>query len=143
MTSLVPLRTLSRNVDLFDRFVADAFGDLSGRTNVRGGYGLFALDLKETDDSYVVSAELPGFTAENIDLSLENGLLTIKAHKDAEEKKDGEHYHFSERSYGEFLRTIRLPKNIAGDADAHYDNGVLTVTLAKAEEAKPRKIAIS
>ena len=102
-----------------------------------------SLDVAETKDEIVVKAEVPGMDPKNIDISLSDGLLTIKGEKKQEREEKEEDYHLVERSYGTFTRSIRLPKEVRRDKiSASYKNGVLKVTLPKSEEAKQKEIKI-
>ncbi|MCH7472823.1 Hsp20/alpha crystallin family protein [bacterium] len=102
-----------------------------------------AVDVAESDDSFVVMAELPGMKKEDISIELENNVLSLKGERRFETKEEGENYHSIERSYGSFCRSFKLPKNVEGDAiSAEYKDGVLKVTLPKKEEVKPKKVEI-
>jgi len=137
-----PIDRLSRGLDIFDRMFADALGR-GVEERVADGFGGFPLDLRETGEAYVVRAELPGFDRDGIEIGLEDNVLTIGARKQAEERVEGEQWLLNERVAGEFRRSIRLPGRLSGEAKAALDNGVLTVTVLKAEDAKPRKISIN
>ncbi|MFN7139129.1 MAG: Hsp20/alpha crystallin family protein [Limisphaerales bacterium] len=101
-----------------------------------------AVDLYEDKDNLIVKAELPGMKKEEIDVSLHDGALTITGERRHEEKREGT-THRTERFYGKFQRTVTLPTLVEGDrVKANYKDGVLTVTLPKAEEAKPKQIAV-
>jgi HSP20 family protein len=104
----------------------------------------FALDVYETDDALVVRGALPGVRPEEVDISVTGDVLTIKGEtKSEEETKDG-NYHRRELRYGSFARSIPLPTRVNHDkAEATFENGVLTVTLPKAEEVKPKSIKIA
>ncbi|MGC9453615.1 MAG: Hsp20/alpha crystallin family protein [Phycisphaerae bacterium] len=135
-----PLARLQDEVnDLFGRFFDD--WPLAGLS--RAGSWFPALDISEREDSVVVQAEIPGMKRDDIDISVQDNHLTISGEKkESEEHKEGEYYH-SERRYGTFRREIPLPAGVDADnVDATYRDGVLTVTLPKSEEAKPRKIEI-
>jgi HSP20 family protein len=100
-------------------------------------------EVKETADSFVVRADLPGVKDGDLDISLHNGVLSISGSRQSEERKDGESYYLYERQYGSFSRSFSLPE--AADAErveANLDAGVLTLTIGKKVEAKPRKIAL-
>jgi len=103
-----------------------------------------ALDAYEEKDNYVVKVELPGVNKEDVQLSLEKGTLTIAGERKSEtNSENGDLYH-SERFYGRFQRTVNLPESLAADkVKASYKDGVLTVTLPKSEEAKPKQIDIA
>jgi HSP20 family protein len=103
------------------------------------------LDVRESTDAITVEAELPGVDEKDVTVTLANGVLTIKGEKKQEKEEKGESYHLTERSFGSFQRSIRLPETI-DDArvEAKFDKGVLTVTAAKKPEAvkAQRKIEI-
>jgi len=103
-----------------------------------------ALDIREREHDFLVHADLPGVKKENIDINLENGVLTITAESKQEtEEKDGERLLRQERRYGRYVRSLRLGNDIDGTkVKASYDDGVLEVTLPKAEASKPKKIAV-
>ncbi len=102
-----------------------------------------AVDIVEQNDAYILKAELPGMEKDDVKITLENNLLTIRGEKKNElEKKEG-NYHRIERSYGSFERSFTIPGTIQpNNIDAHYANGILTLTLPKSEEAKPRTIDV-
>lgn len=102
-----------------------------------------AVDVVENNDSYILKAELPGMNKDDVKITLENNVLTIRGEKKNElEKKEG-NFHRVERSYGVFERSFTIPGTIkANDIDAQYKDGILTLTLLKAEEAKPKMIDV-
>ncbi len=103
------------------------------------------VDVKETDASIIVSAELPGIDEKDVDVSLRDNVLTLKGEKKSETTEEKEDWHMMERHYGSFQRAFRLPDSIDPDqVTAAFDKGVLTVKVPKREEAKKaeRKIAI-
>jgi HSP20 family protein len=103
------------------------------------------LDMAETDKSFEVTADLPGAAPENIDISLKDDILTIKAETRAEKEDKNKNFHLHERSYGMFQRSIMLPTGVdAEKIDARFDKGVLKVSLPKLPEAEAnvRKIAV-
>jgi HSP20 family protein len=90
------------------------------------------VDVFEKEGKVVVRTDLPGMRQEDIDVSMEGDVLTIKGHREEEKEVKEENYYCSERATGEFLRTVRLPEGAAADqVDAHYENGVLEVTVPK------------
>ena len=102
-----------------------------------------AFEVKETTDSFVLRADLPGVDEKDLDIAVHNGTLTVSGSRQAEERKEGESYALYERQYGSFSRSFALPDMADGERiDANLVNGVLTLTIAKKAEAKPRKIAI-
>ena len=135
---LVPRRN---SFDLLDDFFDDGFFTKKERN-------LMKTDIKELKDKYVVDVDLPGFTKENINLSLENGYLKIHAKTEKnEEKKEGEKYLHQERFYGECSRSFYVGDEIKEeDIKAEFKNGILKVELPKKEvkeiENKPKQIEI-
>jgi HSP20 family protein len=102
-----------------------------------------ALDLYQNNDSVIATVELPGMRKEDIDISLHDGMLTISGERTSE-ATDGENAERSERFYGKFRRSITLPARVdAGKVKATYKDGILTITLPKAEEAKPKQIKVN
>ncbi len=139
---LEPFRDFERLRRNMDRFW-DSFFERGVRRTEEEGEWLPFLDVAETKDEIVVKAEVPGMDPKDIDISLSDGLLTIKGEKKQEREEKEEDYHLVERSYGTFTRSIRLPKEVRRDKiSASYKNGVLKVTLPKSEEAKQKEIKI-
>jgi HSP20 family protein len=102
-----------------------------------------SLDISETKSDIVVKAELPGMDPKDVDISLSDGMLTIKGERKHEKEEKEEDYHFIERRFGTFARMVRLPKEVKRDKiSASYKNGILKVTLPKSEEAKTKEIKI-
>jgi HSP20 family protein len=102
-----------------------------------------AFEVKETNDSFVLKADLPGVEEKDLDVAVHNGVLTVSGSRQAEERKEGESFALYERQYGAFSRSFALPDMADGDRiEAALANGVLTLTVAKKAEAKPRKISI-
>jgi HSP20 family protein len=103
------------------------------------------MDVFEKDGKLVIRTDIPGMAAANIDVSVEGDVLTIKGRREEEKAVKEENYYCSERATGEFFRTIRLPEGVSADAfEAHYDNGVLEVTVPRptASEAKSVKVEV-
>ena len=102
-----------------------------------------AFEVKETIDSFVVKADLPGVAEADLDINVHQNVLTVSGTRKSEERKDGETYSLYERQYGSFSRSFSLPDLADGERiEAKLDAGVLTLTIAKRAEAKPRKIAL-
>ena len=102
-----------------------------------------ALDLLEDKDSLIVRAELPGMKKEDINISLHENAVTISGERRNEKKYEESETSRQEREYGRFTRSLTLPKQVvASKVKASYKDGILTVTLPKAEEAKPRQVEI-
>jgi HSP20 family protein len=103
-----------------------------------------ALDVHEDKDSFSVRVELPGMKREDIEVSLHDGALVISGERTAEKIHEDTEVHRQERHYGKFSRALTLPAAVSGDkVKAQYKDGILTVTLPKAEEAKPKAITVS
>ena len=101
------------------------------------------VDIFENKDQIVLEAELPGMKPEEVDISIENNVLSIHGERKFEKKVEGDNYHRVERSYGSFTRSFTLPQTVTADgATADFENGVLRVSLPKREETKARKIEI-
>jgi len=103
-------------------------------------------EAKASDARYEITLELPGVDKDNIDIALHEGVLTVKGEKHSERKEEGEGYFFSEREYGRFQRTFRLPADAKGDKiAADFSNGVLKITVPKMveETVQPKKIRVN
>jgi len=140
---LAPFKDFERMRREMDR-VWDSFfeGGLRGRTE-RAGEWLPSLDVSETKNELVVKAEVPGMDPKDIDISLSDGVLTIKGEKKQEREEKEADYHLVERSYGSFTRSVQLPKEVQSQKiNASYKDGILKVTLPKSEEAKKKEIKI-
>ena len=102
-----------------------------------------SFEVKETADSFVVRADVPGVKDEDIDISLHNNVLNISGVRNAEERKEDDSYFLYERQYGSFSRSFALPEAADGEkVEAKIDGGVLTLTIGKKVSASPRKIAL-
>jgi HSP20 family protein len=102
------------------------------------------VDVREDENEITLSIELPGVKPENVEVTSDNGMLTVRGQKSAERKEGSENeYQLVERSYGTFTRSFRLPKGIDDSKiEAHFDNGVLDIRVPKAALPQPKKIAI-
>jgi HSP20 family protein len=140
LTTWRPFRELDRMRGEMDR-LWDAF--FEGSPRVREGEWVPSLDVAETKNDLVVKAELPGMDPKDIDISLSDGHLIIKGEKKHEKEEKEENYHFIERSYGAFTRSVQLPKEVKHEKiSASYKNGILKVVLPKSEEAKTKEVKI-
>jgi HSP20 family protein len=102
-----------------------------------------ALDVVESKDEFLVKASVPGINPDELEITFNNNTLTIKGEMKEEQEVDEAHYHLRERRYGSFARSLTLPAGIeANKIEANYEAGVLKLRLPKAEEIKPKKIAI-
>lgn len=137
-----PFNDLNRMRNELDRIFQDPFSLVTLGTSFFEGWTP-ALDIYEDKDKYVAKAELPGLKNEDIDVSLEGNTLTISGErKQEEERKEGDTYR-SERYFGRFQRSVTLPARVdASKIQATYKDGVLTVSIPKTEEAKPKQIEV-
>jgi HSP20 family protein len=102
-----------------------------------------ALDISERKDAYLVTVELPGVEADDLEITLEDGLLTIQGERHFAPDSSEQQFHRVERRYGAFRRSITLPAQVqAEQIEASFDNGVLQIMVPKAEEAKPKRIQV-
>lgn len=140
--------------DPFFRLVDSFFNqDLLPSEEVSNRSWMPPVDIQETEEGYRLVAELPGLTKDDINITLENNVLRLtgerKFEKDVQEgQKEGQKqkqgYHRIERAYGTFVRAFTLPSQVSHDkVEAKFENGLLTITVPKAELAKPRRIAIA
>ena len=133
---------LSNLRDELDRLFESPFAELANASQLLSGWRP-ALDVHEDKDNFVVKAELPGMKREEIDISLHDGTLSIAGERKSEEKFKDAETHRTERFVGRFQRSLTLPAPVAADKiRAEYRDGVLTVTLPKTEEAKPKRIDV-
>lgn len=138
-----PFRHLSSLREEIDRLFDQPFGAFSTPQQFWLGGGWPTVDLFEDRDHLVVKAEIPGMKKEDIDISLHDGVLAIAGERKTEEKYDKAETHRSERFVGRFHRALTLPVPVQADkTNANYQDGILTITLPKAEEAKPKQIQV-
>jgi HSP20 family protein len=139
-TPRTELETLRHEMErLFERAFPKAFGY---ETEVEPGWRP-GLDVRETEDAYVVETDLPGMAAEDITVEVEGPYVVVKGERHAEHEATEEGVKRAERTFGKFYRRVALPEAAkAEEAEARYANGVLTVTVPKAEEAKAKAITI-
>jgi HSP20 family protein len=138
-TSLFGLQRLNRILD-------EAFSGLpfAEQENVITSTWFAPTDVSEDENSLRITMELPGVSPNDVRLSLENNILTIRGEKSHQSQEDNERVHRSERTYGMFERTFVLPNTVDPEKiEARYENGVLFVTIPKAERAKPREIRVN
>lgn len=123
--------------DIMDEFFNDA-------VRTRRDTFVPSIDVSETEDQFLISAELPGMNKEDIDISLENSRLSISGERSFEKEDKGKKYHRVESSYGSFERSFQLPDNVDAESiSASYENGVLNISIDKSEEEVKKQIEIS
>ncbi len=129
--------------DEIDRLFEQPLAELARTSQLFSGWAP-ALDVYEDKDNVYVKAELPGMKREEIDVSLHDGTLSISGERKSEEKHQDAEVYRSERFVGKFQRSVSLPTPVAADnVNAQYQDGVLTITLPKTEEAKPKHIDVN
>jgi HSP20 family protein len=132
-----------REIEQIQREMSRLANSLGGvnRPNVAPGYP--AINVWSNEDGILVTAELPGVKPEDIDISVVDKTFTISGTRQPDQLQDGERYHRRERRQGKFTRTFELPFKVEADqVEALFENGVLNVSLPRAEAEKPRKIAV-
>jgi HSP20 family protein len=136
-----PAREMMTLREAMDRLFDDAFTRPLGFNN--GTWSVPAVDMYQTDNEVVVKAVLPGIKGDEVQINVTGEILTIKGETKHEEEKKEKSYHLREHRWGAFERSIALPTEVVADkAKAEFENGVLTVTLPKADEVKPKTISI-
>jgi HSP20 family protein len=146
MTNLVrwePFRDLVSLREAMDRLFEESFVRSQTDWLAPTEAGALAVDMYETDDAVVVKSAIPGIKPEDIDITVAGDTLTIKGETKSEEEVKEENYVRREMRYGSFARTLAVPTSVVADkAEAEFEDGVLTLTLPKAEEVKPEAIQI-
>jgi HSP20 family protein len=139
-----PFREMMSLRDQMDRRFNDWFSASPGwGDGETAGWQTLPLDVSESDQAYTVCASIPGIKPEELEITLQNNLLTIRGEMKSEQEREGEQWHLRERRFGQFQRTISLPSNVdPNQVGAEYENGVLTLTLPKSEEVRPRRISV-
>lgn len=113
-------------------------GESSGR-----GWSL-EIDVTENDNVYTVEASVPGIDPDDLEITLENDVLTISGEMKQDETREGDNYHIRERRYGSFRRSLRFPVDVnADEIDANIENGVLTLHVPKAEKTEAKRITVN
>ena len=138
-----PFRDLLTTQREFDRLFKEAFSPMSGETEVSTRSWAPPVDIYETEDAIVLKAELPGIDPQDVEVRVEDNTLYLKGERNFEKEVKEQNYHRIERSYGSFARSFSLPNSISADkVKAEYKDGLLTLTMPKREEAKPKTIKI-
>ena len=135
-----PFRDLLNLQNEMTRLFGHAYGDEAEGTRASWAP---PLDIYETPDAYKVLAELPGFSPDQVDVTVNEGQLTIRGERKFYDDVNEESFHRVERRFGAFQRIVSLPQQVQAErVEASFDKGVLTVSIPKAEQAKPRRIEI-
>lgn len=126
---------------LFNEFMGRSLGQYDEETAACAWTP--AVNILEREDAIVITADLPGLKAEDVDVTVDNGVLTVKGERTMEEVAEGETYHRVERSYGSFERSFSIPNSVdPKKIEARFVNGEMTVTLPKRDESKPRSVKV-
>lgn len=127
---------------LFDEMLGRGLSRTSEERPLRGSW-VPAINILEREDSMVITADLPGLRAEDVEVTVEEGSLSIRGERKLEEAAEGETYHRVERLYGVFQRTFTLPDSVDVDKiEARFSSGEMVLTMPKREESKPRSVKI-
>jgi HSP20 family protein len=141
LTRFDPFREMMQLRNTVDRLFETTLSDL-GATTEPMAWGM-PLDVIEKDEAFIVKASVPGIDPENLEITFTDNVLTIKGMVEEDKEETSARYHMRERRYGSFTRSINLGSRVEGEKiDARYENGVLELTLPKAEEVKPKRIQI-
>jgi len=138
-----PFREMRSLQDEVNRLFASSFSRGGNESDLMRGAWSPQVDIFENQNEIVLEAELAGLKPEDVSISIENNVLTIHGERRFEKKDEDDNFHRVERSYGAFTRSFTLPPTVQSEnANAEFENGILRLTLAKREEAKPRRIEI-
>jgi HSP20 family protein len=139
-----PLRDFMTLREAMDRLFEDSFVGRRPREWAPALEATLALDMYQTDDATVIKSSVPGVKPEELDISISGNTLTISGESKEEEEVKEEHYIRRERRYGSFSRSVVLPEGLEPDkAEASFEDGVLTLTIPKAPETKPKVIKVT
>ena len=139
-----PYRDLASMQEHFNRLLGSTLPSRERDEELSLGAWIPPVDISEDTERIVLTAELPGFKEDELEIQMEGGVLTLRGERKFEEEKEGRTYHRRERSYGQFVRSFTLPNNVDRDRiKASFSNGLLEIELPKREEARPKQIPIS
>ena len=137
-----PAREMMTLREAMDRLFDDAF---TRPLSIRDGWSMAspAIDMYQTENDVVIKASIPGMKAEDVQINITGDVLTLKGESKLEEERNDKSWHIREQRFGSFERSVALPTAVKSDkAEAVFENGILTVTLPKADEVKPKTINI-
>ncbi|MDP8960178.1 MAG: Hsp20/alpha crystallin family protein [Actinomycetota bacterium] len=138
-------RDIASIQDEFERMFRSFLGGTGSSESAPTTAGAWspALDVEETEDAFVLHVELPGCRPEDVEVSLEENVLTVTGERRFYDERDAEGFRRIERRFGRFHRAVRLPDRVdPAQVEADFDHGLLTITVPKAEQAKPRRIEV-
>ena len=138
-----PFREMESFRERMNRLFDESFSLKRGEGGERSRMMFVPVDVYEEGDNYVISAEMPGVKPEDIDISVTGNTLTIKGESRAEHEEERGNVHYRERRFGMFSRSVMLPSDVdTSKIEASCENGVLRITAARTEEAKPKRIEV-
>lgn len=147
LTRFDPFRDLATLQDRIDRLFDESLGRVrsdQGSEDLERTTWAPAVDILETDNDIVLRADLPGVNPKDVDISVQNGTLTLKGERRFESDVKEDNFRRVERIYGSFIRSFALPQSVdAEKVDAEYHNGVLEVKLPKRPESKPKQVKVA
>lgn len=143
ITKYDPFRELRSLQDEMNRLFTGAFPKAGMQEELLRGAWAPNVDIYENKEQLVIQAELPGMRTGDVEVSIENNVLTLRGERKFEKRDEGDNFHRIERAYGSFSRSFTLPQTVTAEgADANFTDGILTISLQKREETKARKIEI-
>jgi HSP20 family protein len=143
LTRWEPIRELAGLQDRMNRLFSDSFSAVTSQESLAAGSFVPPVDVYEDEQGIRLKMEVPGIDEKDIDIRLENNLLTVRGERKLEKETKEENYHRIERSYGSFTRSFSLPNTVNTDeVKAAYGKGVLTISLGKRAEARPKQIKV-
>lgn len=138
-----PLREMEDMFARYGRALGMPASGVAGQEAITSTEWVPRVDISETDDAYIIKAEIPGVNKEDVKVTAENGVLTISGERKEEQEDKNKKIHRVERLYGTFIRTFVLPDNVdESKINAEFKDGVLTLTVPKTEKAKPKSIEV-
>jgi HSP20 family protein len=144
LTRWEPIRELASLQERMNRLFNDSLSPITNQESLAAGSFVPPVDVYEDEQTIRLKMEVPGIEEKDIDIRLENNLLTIRGERKLEKETKEENYHRIERSYGSFTRSFSLPNTVnSEEVKAAYSKGVLTINLAKRAEARPKQIKVS
>jgi HSP20 family protein len=139
-----PFRDVVSIQDEMNRLFDDFFGRPVLKTGWTEGVWSPTVDISEDKENVIIKSEMPGMSKDDVKISIQDNVLTLKGEKKQEKEEKDKNYHRIERNYGSFCRSFQLPTSVKSDkVKASYKDGVLSVTLPKTEEVKPKEIPVS
>jgi len=144
LTRWEPVRELASLQERMNRLFNDSFSPVTSQESLSAGSFVPPVDVYEDEQGIRLKVEVPGIDEKDIDIRLENNLLTVRGERKLERETKEENYHRIERSYGSFTRSFTLPNSVnPEEVKAAYAKGVLTVHLGKRAEARPKQIKVN